>query len=155
MEYKIYKLTSPEGKVYIGLTKLTLTRRWNAGSGYSHNERLFADISQYGWDNFTHELIDTAPNKAEGQLKERKYIAEYDSANPEKGYNIYTNKSGGRTKRSKYRCVETGRVYKTQQAIADEVGVSRQRVSQCVVRKEDLRGFHYVAVSADEIGVKT
>lgn len=149
MEYKIYKLTSPEGKVYIGLTKMSLSRRWSAGSGYRRNVRLFADILTYGWINFTHEIIAIAANKEDGLLLEAKYIAEYDSANPEKGYNGHSNKSTVRRsalRLPKYECVETNKQYYTQQEIADEVGVTRSRVSQCITSGETLRGLRYVAV---------
>lgn len=45
-------------------------------------------MRKYGIENFTIEEIDKADSFEElGQL-ERKYIREYDSQNPEKGYNI-------------------------------------------------------------------
>ena len=40
--YHIYKLTSPNNKIYIGLTKQEkLYRRWQYGSGYSENKLLY------------------------------------------------------------------------------------------------------------------
>jgi hypothetical protein len=138
MDYKIYKLTSPEGLVYIGLTKQTLTKRWNYGYGYSKNARLFHDICQFGWDNFKHELMETAATKDEGLLIEARLIEEYDSTNPEKGYNSHSNKYTRQrnhiTKEKPfcYMCIETGKQYHTQTEIAAELNVSRQWVSRCI-----------------------
>ena len=33
--YTVYKLTDPEGKVYIGLTGVRLQDRWDSGWGYN------------------------------------------------------------------------------------------------------------------------
>ena len=33
--YTVYKLTDPDGKVYIGVTGKTVEERWNKGRGYS------------------------------------------------------------------------------------------------------------------------
>lgn len=46
MNYKIYKLTVPNGKVYIGMTKLKLKDRWNKGKNYRRNIELFNAITQ-------------------------------------------------------------------------------------------------------------
>lgn len=32
--YTVYKHTSPNGKVYIGITKLSVERRWQEGKNY-------------------------------------------------------------------------------------------------------------------------
>lgn len=32
--YKVYKHTFPNGKKYIGITKLTVENRWRSGKGY-------------------------------------------------------------------------------------------------------------------------
>ena len=42
--YKIYKLTGPTGKVYIGCTKQAPARRWNNGRGYRTNLVLNSEI---------------------------------------------------------------------------------------------------------------
>ena len=52
-DWKVYKLTSPSGRAYIGCTELPLERRWESGSNYKHNKDLFEDIIRFGWLAFT------------------------------------------------------------------------------------------------------
>ena len=94
-KYCVYKHISPSNKVYIGIT-FNPKRRWYNGNGYLHkrkdgkyNQPLFARaILKYGWDNFTHEIIKDNLSKEQACELEKKYIQEYDSTNPQKGYNI-------------------------------------------------------------------
>ena len=87
----IYKITNLiNNKVYIGLTTLTLAKRWNAHKAVSKykNSHLYQSIRKYGVQNFIIEEIDSTDNfKKLGEL-ERYYIKLYDSQNPKKGYNI-------------------------------------------------------------------
>ena len=88
--YKIYKLTGPTGKVYIGCTKQTPARRWNNGRGYRNNPVLNAEIQKYGWAAFKKEILCDRLLKEAAEQLEDKFIQYYDSRNPEKGYNFYT-----------------------------------------------------------------
>ena len=88
--YKIYKLTAPTGKVYIGCTQQKPERRWQKGKGYCQNRMLWADIEKYGWDAFEKEILcDKLLQEAADKLED-KFIQYYDSRNPVKGYNCYT-----------------------------------------------------------------
>lgn len=93
-EYKVYKHTTPNGKVYIGITCRTVYKRWDNGRGYtySHNPHFSRAIKKYGWENIRHEVLFSGLTKAEAEAKEIELIAEHDATNPEKGYNI---RSGG------------------------------------------------------------
>lgn len=77
--YTIYRLTSPSGKSYIGLTKTPLKERWRhhvrRAFKESRNHPLYNAIRKYGPESFIVENIDSAPNKAEAQALERLYIA--------------------------------------------------------------------------------
>lgn len=94
-KYCVYKHTSPSNKIYIGIT-FNPKRRWYNGNGYLHkrkdgkyNQPLFARaILKYGWDKFTHEILEDNLSKEQACELEKKYIQEYDSTNPQKGYNI-------------------------------------------------------------------
>lgn len=55
--YKVYKHTSPSGKVYIGITKNPTYRRWMNGLGYKKQVVFYRAIEKYGWDNFRHEVL--------------------------------------------------------------------------------------------------
>lgn len=92
--YKIYKHTLPNGKVYIGQTsKDNAKERWMSGWGYYKNEKFFKDIVEYGWRNISHEILEEVEDRETALIREAFYINIYDSANPAKGYNIYTNYS--------------------------------------------------------------
>jgi len=59
-QFIIYRLTSPSGRQYVGLTSQALKERWRqhcmkASSGYKHP--LAAAIRKYGKDSFTVEII--------------------------------------------------------------------------------------------------
>ncbi len=55
--YDVYKHTSPNGKVYIGITCQEDDFRWNDGEGYEKNALFYADIKKFGWNNINHELL--------------------------------------------------------------------------------------------------
>ena len=89
--YYIYKITNLiNGKIYIGLTTLTVEQRWkiHVRDSKTNDKHLYKSIRKYGIDNFRVEKIDeTNSFKILGEL-ERKYIKEYQSTNPDKGYNL-------------------------------------------------------------------
>jgi group I intron endonuclease len=86
-KYTVYKHTSPTGKVYVGLTRGNLQRRWKGGYGYVKNTHFFRAIQMYGWNAFKHEVMASGLTEAEAIEKEKELIALYDSTNPSKGYN--------------------------------------------------------------------
>ena len=88
--YRVYKLTSPENKVYIGYTGQTLKRRMK--NGYHRLEKTYVPpiakaINKFGPDSFRVEIL-CDHLTLEGAWKlENWFIRYYDSMNPEKGYN--------------------------------------------------------------------
>lgn len=138
----IYKLTSPEGKIYIGrTTKDKLYQRCLYGVGYSHNKELTDDIVKFGWNNFKHEVIAEIED-TDAAFIERQYILKYKSHIPTIGYNKYTNKTSTRFMYG-VRCVETGEVFKKQIDVARKLGVSRQAISTAVVNGTTCGGYHW------------
>lgn len=94
MKLEVYKITNKEnGKIYIGITNQGASVRWykhcsetNAGSTFPiHNA-----IRKYGKDNFQIEVVEEIIDQDYDYLKEREkhWIAEFDSYNREKGYNL-------------------------------------------------------------------
>lgn len=75
----VYKHTSPSGKVYIGITHYADPRkRWGKnGVYYSKRTVFYKAIQKYGWDNFSHEILDTDCTEAEAKQLEVAYIAKY------------------------------------------------------------------------------
>ena len=90
--YYIYKHTSPNGKIYIGVTCKSPKRRWNNGKGYAKNKHFYSAIQKYGWENIKHEIIADGLTKEEASQKEKDLILLYKSNDPKFGYN---NTSGG------------------------------------------------------------
>ena len=95
--YKIYKHTTPNGKVYIGQTRNDLSDRWKNGKGYTcHRHGFFwKAIEKYGWDNIQHELLEDGLSKEEADSLEKHYIELYKSNLREFGYNSQTGGSSG------------------------------------------------------------
>lgn len=88
--YSVYKHTSPNGKVYIGITKMKPKYRWGRGSGYRENDYFFRAIQKYGWDNFNHEIILDGLSEEEACEIERELIAKYKATDSRYGYNHST-----------------------------------------------------------------
>lgn len=90
--YKVYKHTCPNGKVYIGITcKKDVTKRWGRdGLGYNMQTLFYRAINKYGWDNIHHEIIEDNLSKEDAFELEKKLIKQYDSTNPNFGYNVST-----------------------------------------------------------------
>ena len=86
--YTVYKHTSPGGKVYVGITRDRPQRRWKGGHGYEANAHFWRAINAYGWQAFKHEILAKGLTQQEAEAMEIKLIAEHDSTNPAKGYNI-------------------------------------------------------------------
>ena len=91
-KYCVYMHTCPNGKVYIGITSQTPSKRWSRGSGYVKNDHFYKAILKYGWDNINHEILFDSLSETEACEKEVELIAMYDSTNPAYGYN---NSLGG------------------------------------------------------------
>ena len=85
--YTVYKLTDPDGKAYIGCTGNPVEKRWGKGWKYNSKTKIFKAIRSIGWDNFEKQILcEKLTREGAGKL-EKWFIAYYDSANPEKGYN--------------------------------------------------------------------
>jgi hypothetical protein len=99
----IYKITSPEGKTYIGQTRKTLLDRWRKHVQCSNSETrekhtFYDDILKFGADSFTVEKIWEGPND-ELNFQEQINICCENSHYSEKGYNL--TYGGGCTRKDK------------------------------------------------------
>lgn len=90
--FKVYKHTTPCGKVYIGITRLNVKYRWNYGRGYKFNNHFNRAIQKYGWDNIRHEVLYDNLTECEAKQKEIELISRYRSNDKNYGYNLM---SGG------------------------------------------------------------
>lgn len=95
MGYCVYKHTAPNGKVYIGVTGREPSERFASGHGYRKNVLFWRAIQKYGWGNISHDILQDNLEKNAAYHLERFYIRQYDSCNPEIGYNISIGGEGG------------------------------------------------------------
>ena len=91
--YIVYKHTAPNGKCYIGMTCQTLNRRTRDGKGYAGCSAFENAITKYGWENFSHEILEEWLTFEEACEKEKEYIRKFKSLTTQNGYNL---EAGGR-----------------------------------------------------------
>lgn len=103
--HSVYKHTSPNGKVYIGITSRNPVVRWANGHGYSGQPKFHNAILKYGWDNFSHEILFSHLSKEEACEIEMRLIEQCDSIR--NGYNSSTGGEDPHAGVCKYRTGET------------------------------------------------
>ena len=159
MKHKIYKLTCPNGKIYIGQTKQDkLYRRWNYGCGYAANKELAKDISTYGWNNFQHEILEVVDTKEEAYLKEREYILQFKSNEEQYGYNKSTNYStqvrNTEPTYTYYHNITLDKYYRTMAEAGKDINRTRARIQQAISRGDIVDKkykFEKVILTEEEI----
>lgn len=93
--YRVYMHVFPNGKRYIGMTKLSMEKRWQNGFKYRIKADMFADIVKYGWGNIAHVIYDNCGlwyTKEEAEKQETYLISMWQTTDISKGYN---KESGG------------------------------------------------------------
>lgn len=84
--YLVYEHESIDThKKYIGITNKKPFERWQNGNGYVYNVKFYSDIKEYGWDRFTHKILEAGLTYLEAKTKEDEYIRKYNTV--EDGYN--------------------------------------------------------------------
>jgi hypothetical protein len=81
--YRIYKLTSPSGRAYIGFTGQAVSERWRQHVNRSRKGQkhpLYAAIRKYGANAFTVETLEEHEDLGAALLAERGYILATPSA---------------------------------------------------------------------------
>lgn len=97
MNFCVYKHTNKNnGKIYVGFTK-DVNHRWKyEGKWYSlHNKKFWNDIQKYGWDQFTHEIIEDGLDEATARQREIYYIQKFRNEG-KLLYNIHKGGCGGK-----------------------------------------------------------
>ena len=85
--YKVYLLTFPNDKVYVGITSQNEKDRWKNGNGYIENECMYNDILKYGWINIKKNILYKDLTLDEARNKEKELIINYKSHIKKYGYN--------------------------------------------------------------------
>lgn len=148
------------GKKYIGQTCQKPEIRWGKnGKNYSESSCFFDGILEYGWRNFSHQILETNLSAEQADEREVYYIQLYDTTNSEKGYNLkredeqvlqdiqnynYNTYNKGKIGYC-YLCVETGEVFETTKLAAAYAGlVAITGISACCRGKQKHAGRHPV-----------
>lgn len=124
-------------KVYIGQTRLSpWYRRFRGGSAYKENPYFYNEIKKYGWENFTHSILEKNLTSQQADEREKYWINYFESCNPEFGYNMRKGGKGDYPKRlNKTRnkksvvCVETSQIFESLSAAAVWGGLSKDSAS--------------------------
>ena len=81
-----------KGWSYIGITRTTLKERWKDGKGYIKQSLFYNAIQKYGWNNFSHEILEENILTKECAEEREKYWINYYHTwirDPEcRGYNL-------------------------------------------------------------------
>lgn len=152
--YCVYKHTAPNGKVYIGITRLSVERRWQNGRNYKNNPHFYSAIAKYGWENIKHEVLFTSLTKEQAEQKEIELISLYKSSDRRYGYNIElggnaTGKISDETKR-KMSESHRGKYYGNHRKHTEE---EKKRVSEKLKgRKSPMKGKHWTKEQKSKVG---
>lgn len=74
-QWSVYKLTFPNNKIYIGISKAPETR-WSKGEGY-RNQSVYEAIKEFGWDNIKHDILASNLTKTKALELEKKLIEKF------------------------------------------------------------------------------
>lgn len=88
----IYKITSPNGKVYIGQSK-DIQLRWKQHINNPSNKFLKESFDEYGVSNHQFDILDTCYEWELDEIEEG-YILQYKATNPKFGFNLSTHSNG-------------------------------------------------------------
>lgn len=124
--YTIYLRRTPDDKVYIGCTTVSLETRAKLGYGGTDFQRA---IDRFGWDNIQSEVLAEAETMQEARELEQKYIEQYDAMNPDKGY----NRKGSGYSMSRVRRIQMS--MKTKEFWKDEVHLNKMKEAIAESRK--------------------
>lgn len=136
----LYKHTLKNSRMcYIGQTN-NIERRWeNNGENYRTSKKFYAAIKKYGWDNFTHEILEETENPNYANKREQYYIGKFNSI--AKGFNYDIGGGVNRPNASEFtkRCTLKG----------DEKKETKNRIKKKVaspnrIEKVDLFEARYI-----------
>lgn len=149
----VYKHTcNITNQVYIGQTN-NITLRWKP-SAYKNSIKFYNAIQKYGWNNFTHEILEDHLTLSEANQKESYYIALYDSVN--NGYNLnYGGDSKLASTETKEKMSKTRKgvphSYEHRQAISKALQGYKQTEEH---RQNNRKAQHRKPVECIETGIK-
>lgn len=143
--YCVYRHVTPDGLIYVGQTQQKPRKRWGSGRLYKANHEFTAAVDMFGWKNIRHEILEEGLTREEAYEAERRYIDEWETTDPEKGYNKLDGEQHKRIC-----CIETGEVFESLHDANRKTGVKRDSIKlACHGIAAGAGGFHWCY--ADEI----
>lgn len=146
MAWKIYKHTSKTTSLsYIGQTcQDNVNRRWQNGKGYEGSPKFWPAIEVLGWDDFTHEIIESnITSQSLANEREQYWISFYNSY--ENGYNATV---GGTFEEREVICIETGEIFFSLSLCARYYGIKTQNLSQNACKNHrTCKNLHFAYLS--------
>lgn len=139
-KWTVYRLICPNGRSYVGCTKLPLKQRWQCGRGYSRNKEMFEDIIKYGWENFEKKIIGEYESEELARRREHLEITRFDNV-----YNLYRgakNRSTGNptSKAKPVMCKETQVQYPSAYMAAQLTGIPKNKILEMCNGK--IKSYH-------------
>ena len=149
-KFSVYIHTTPDNRVYVGMTSQIPEKRWNDGLGYSKNSAFYEVIKEYGWNNIEHEIVATGLDKETAAALEMELIETYNSTDLSFGFNT-TN--GGEcfsfgSGKPLY-CIETDTLYPNAAAAADDIGLKSSATMYNVNAKH--KGLTFLQMNEEEV----
>lgn len=112
-DYCVYEhVNKVNNKVYIGITKCNVDKRWDSGRGYINNKDFYSDITRYGWNSFEHNILLTNLDQHTAESVESVLIYKLNTIDKDKGYNLICNHS-----LREYQPCKTIKRYKPKQSV--------------------------------------
>lgn len=111
---------------YIGVTSRSLEERAERNAeGYRSTKAFYQAIKEFGWDNFSHEILATFEKREDAMNAEKRYITKYAAQDPRYGYN---RQRGGYPHTDVSAAVhESERVAKIKQTLHEQRGSAEAR----------------------------
>ena len=167
-EYDVYLFTFRDGKRYVGLGKVPISRRWHGG--YKENRELVEAIrAEGGLRNVKKEHFDYPLERGSAERIESTLIKYFDTTNPEKGYNktygaglkeqrppeakepSEKRKEWIRSRMKSVECIETGEVFESISAAAKATGIPKSSISAvCSGKMKTAGGRKWRRVKSEE-----
>ena len=165
-KYCIYKHTcTVNEKSYIGQTCQKPARRWEAnGKGYEDQSVFWSAIQKYGWNTFTHEILEEGLTLSQANEREKYWIAYYHTYINDPGscgYNATRGADGGDSARCDYVraklraksvkrkviCIETQEVFESVHAACQ----INKHVADCLSgQRHTASGYHWAYLDDEQ-----
>lgn len=85
--YTVYSLQTSDGKIYVGVTSDSVSRRWNHGNGYRFKPELWAVIQSEGWESVKKTVHAINLDEKSASEMEQSLIERFHATNSNYGYN--------------------------------------------------------------------